>query len=265
MGGIQLVGSFKWEMMKGEAPPLTPPIVLQTMKSHSVPWWLTTEDLPSHDNRVRWIAGKGIQLDYTPNNEKALSAPDPAMGTGVKGSGRRPHLCPGGVLPQEIHSPGRRRAPERHLPFRIRIRRPRCWISTAARTTSTISMSWTVPSFLPAARSIPRSRSSPTRCAWAITCCNVSGKNARWRNAAKSSPSMPPVWFKGVGLVTFPAASAVFTSLRSLRPNEHGIRRHVCAAGHHGHCRVAPGRGSAKPPRAPSEFISSDCWPISCP
>ncbi len=25
MGGIQLVGSFKWEMMKGEAPPLTPP------------------------------------------------------------------------------------------------------------------------------------------------------------------------------------------------------------------------------------------------
>ena len=45
MGGIQLVGSFKWEMMKGEAPPLTPPIVLKTMKTHSVPWWLTTEDL----------------------------------------------------------------------------------------------------------------------------------------------------------------------------------------------------------------------------
>jgi choline dehydrogenase-like flavoprotein len=69
MGGIQLVGSSR-EMMKGEAPPLTPPIVLETMKSHSVPWWLTTEDLPSHNNRVRWIAGKGIQLAYTPNNEK---------------------------------------------------------------------------------------------------------------------------------------------------------------------------------------------------
>jgi choline dehydrogenase-like flavoprotein len=70
MGGIQLVGSFKWEMMKGEAPPFTPPVVLKTMKSHSVPWWLTTEDLPSQENRVRWIAGKGIQLDYTPNNER---------------------------------------------------------------------------------------------------------------------------------------------------------------------------------------------------
>jgi choline dehydrogenase-like flavoprotein len=71
MGGIQLIGSFKWEMMKGEAPALTPPIVLKTLKSHSVPWWLTTEDLPSHQNRVRWIAGKGIQLDYTPNNDEA--------------------------------------------------------------------------------------------------------------------------------------------------------------------------------------------------
>jgi choline dehydrogenase-like flavoprotein len=27
--------------------------------------------LPSRQNRVRWIAGKGIQLDYTPNNEPA--------------------------------------------------------------------------------------------------------------------------------------------------------------------------------------------------
>jgi choline dehydrogenase-like flavoprotein len=70
MGGIQLVGSFKWEMMKGEAPPLTPPIVLETMKSHSVPWWLTTEDLPNHNNRVQWVGGRGIQLDYTPNNER---------------------------------------------------------------------------------------------------------------------------------------------------------------------------------------------------
>ncbi|MDQ2659611.1 MAG: GMC family oxidoreductase [Verrucomicrobiota bacterium] len=40
------------------------------MKSHSVPWWLTTEDLPSHHNRVQWIDGK-VQLDYTPNNEQA--------------------------------------------------------------------------------------------------------------------------------------------------------------------------------------------------
>ncbi len=44
MGGIQLVGSFKWEMMKGEAPPLTPPIVLKTMK-------ISLRSLVAHDGR----------------------------------------------------------------------------------------------------------------------------------------------------------------------------------------------------------------------
>ncbi len=70
MGNIQLVGSFKWEMMQGEAPPLTPDFILKTMKTRSVPWWLTTEDLPSHENRVQWVNDR-VQLDYTPNNEKA--------------------------------------------------------------------------------------------------------------------------------------------------------------------------------------------------
>jgi len=70
MGAIQIVASFKWQMMKGDAPPLTPAAVLKTMKSHSVPWWLTTEDLPSRGNRVRWIDGKGIQLEYTANNDE---------------------------------------------------------------------------------------------------------------------------------------------------------------------------------------------------
>jgi len=52
MGQVQPIGSFHHEMMKSDAPPLTPGFVLQTMKQHAVPWWLTTEDLPSPDNRV---------------------------------------------------------------------------------------------------------------------------------------------------------------------------------------------------------------------
>lgn len=70
MGAIQIVASFQWEMMKADAPSLVPDVVLKKMKTHSVPWWLTTEDLPSLTNRVRWIEGKGIQLAYTPNNEE---------------------------------------------------------------------------------------------------------------------------------------------------------------------------------------------------
>ena len=52
LGQVQPVGSFHYEMMKGDAPPLTPGFVLEGMKHHAVPWWLTTEDLPAAENRV---------------------------------------------------------------------------------------------------------------------------------------------------------------------------------------------------------------------
>ena len=52
LGQVQPVGSFHHEMMKGDAPPLTPGFVLEEMKKHAVPWWLTTEDLPDPENRV---------------------------------------------------------------------------------------------------------------------------------------------------------------------------------------------------------------------
>ncbi len=52
LGQVQPVGSFHHEMMKGDAPPLTPGFVLEGMKHHAVPWWLTTEDLPDPENRV---------------------------------------------------------------------------------------------------------------------------------------------------------------------------------------------------------------------
>jgi choline dehydrogenase-like flavoprotein len=52
LGQVQPVGSFHHEMMKDDAPPLTPGLVLESMKHHAVPWWLTTEDLPDPDNRV---------------------------------------------------------------------------------------------------------------------------------------------------------------------------------------------------------------------
>ena len=47
---------------------------------------------------------------------------------------------------------------------------------------------------------------------------------------------------QGVALVTFPAASAVFTSRKQLRPIEHGVWRHVCSAGRHRDRFVALGR-----------------------
>src|SRR6202453_3247875 len=108
LGQVQPVGSFHYEMMKGDAPPLTPGFVLEEMKQHAVPWWLTTEDLPDPNNRVtlhnatpltteNWQPGVGgahpagdtgrtnesepvtdsapmrIQLSYTPNNVESFN------------------------------------------------------------------------------------------------------------------------------------------------------------------------------------------------
>jgi choline dehydrogenase-like flavoprotein len=108
LGQVQPVGSFHFEMMKSDAPPFTPDIVLEGMKHHAVPWWLTTEDLPDPENRVTLhnatplsaeamqpgLAGahpsgdtgrtnqsepvtnsatRRIQLSYTPNNVESFN------------------------------------------------------------------------------------------------------------------------------------------------------------------------------------------------
>ena len=61
-------------MMKADAPPLTPGFILETMKRHAVPWWLTTEDLPDPNNRVTLDGAEpsSIRLSYTPNNVKSF-------------------------------------------------------------------------------------------------------------------------------------------------------------------------------------------------
>ncbi|HEX4022881.1 MAG TPA: GMC family oxidoreductase [Acidobacteriaceae bacterium] len=71
MGNVQPIGSFHHEMMKGDAPAITPEFVLEKMTAHAVPWWLTTEDLPDPNNRVQVINGQ-IQLDYTNNNVESF-------------------------------------------------------------------------------------------------------------------------------------------------------------------------------------------------
>src|SRR6202453_3494203 len=77
MGSIQPVGSFHSEMMKEDAPPLTPGFVLETMKSHAVPWWLMTEDLPDPNNRVTLDTcpdgSPQIKLSYTDNNVESFT------------------------------------------------------------------------------------------------------------------------------------------------------------------------------------------------
>jgi choline dehydrogenase-like flavoprotein len=79
LGQIQPIGSFHHEMMKGDAPPLTPGFVLETMKHHAVPWWLTTEDLPDSENRVTLHNSTPLSVE---NWQPGLSGPHSSGDTG---------------------------------------------------------------------------------------------------------------------------------------------------------------------------------------
>jgi len=68
MGLIQMLGKSDAEMMRGDAPSITPLKVLKEMALHSIDFWLTTEDLPDPDNRVTVDQEGKIHLSYTENN-----------------------------------------------------------------------------------------------------------------------------------------------------------------------------------------------------
>jgi choline dehydrogenase-like flavoprotein len=79
LGQVQPVGSFHHEMMKADAPPLTPGFVLEGMKHHAVPWWLTTEDLPDSENRVTL---HNATPNIVENQQPGLPGPHPSGDTG---------------------------------------------------------------------------------------------------------------------------------------------------------------------------------------
>jgi len=79
LGQVQPVGSFHHEMVVGNAPSLTPGFVLETMKHHAVPWWLTTEDLPDADNRVTLRNTTPLSME---NVQPGVSGPHPSGDTG---------------------------------------------------------------------------------------------------------------------------------------------------------------------------------------
>ena len=71
MGHVQMLGKVNPDMMAMDAPKFAPGKALKDLASHSVDWWLTSEDLPDPNNRVR-VSGDKIYLDYTDNNTQAF-------------------------------------------------------------------------------------------------------------------------------------------------------------------------------------------------
>ncbi|MFO1077169.1 MAG: GMC family oxidoreductase [Planctomycetota bacterium] len=71
LGHISMVGKSDKVVLKAGAPKFAPGFVLDKMAQHALDFWLTSEDLPDPENRVRLDGDGRIVLDYRPNNEKA--------------------------------------------------------------------------------------------------------------------------------------------------------------------------------------------------
>jgi choline dehydrogenase-like flavoprotein len=71
MGHISFTGKLDAETLRAGAPAIAPGWSLEKMASHSLDFWLTSEDLPDPENRVTINAADEIVLSYTPNNLEA--------------------------------------------------------------------------------------------------------------------------------------------------------------------------------------------------
>jgi choline dehydrogenase-like flavoprotein len=71
VGNLQMVGKSQGPMFRGEKPIetlLVPGRLLDDIARHAVDFWLSTEDLPRHDNRVTLERDGSIRLSYTQSN-----------------------------------------------------------------------------------------------------------------------------------------------------------------------------------------------------
>ena len=74
MGNIQMIGKSQSPMYKGEKPletMLAPHFALRDVASHAIDFWLSSEDLPSSENRVTLNREGNIQLRYKLSNPTA--------------------------------------------------------------------------------------------------------------------------------------------------------------------------------------------------
>jgi choline dehydrogenase-like flavoprotein len=70
MGHISFVGKLDAVTLSAGAPAIAPGFTLELMATHSLDFWLTSEDLPDPGNRVTLDRDGNIVLAYTPNNEE---------------------------------------------------------------------------------------------------------------------------------------------------------------------------------------------------
>lgn len=71
VGHIQMLGKSDKKMFEADVHSLVPDCILDQMAKHSIDFWMTTEDLPDPENRVKLTENGNVQLFYTPNNQES--------------------------------------------------------------------------------------------------------------------------------------------------------------------------------------------------
>jgi choline dehydrogenase-like flavoprotein len=68
LGHISMIGKTDADVLKSGAPKFAPHLALEVLAQHSIDFWLTSEDLPDPENRVKVNRSGQIELHYKPNN-----------------------------------------------------------------------------------------------------------------------------------------------------------------------------------------------------
>ncbi|WP_426560670.1 GMC oxidoreductase [Angustibacter sp. McL0619] len=102
MGNVQMVGKSSAPMYRGEKPletKLAPTLALKDVADRAVDFWLSTEDLPSPDNRVTLDLDGNIVLSYTPNNREPLEQLYHRVKKHLSHLGMHPHH----LIPRDVY------------------------------------------------------------------------------------------------------------------------------------------------------------------
>jgi choline dehydrogenase-like flavoprotein len=95
MGQIQTLGKVSRAELEGSEA-IYAPLDIDFVAKHSVDWWLTSEDLPDPDNRVRLDRDGRIIVDYTENNGAAFDRLMERWKQVLRNVGCGCHLLPNG-------------------------------------------------------------------------------------------------------------------------------------------------------------------------
>src|SRR5712675_3395034 len=97
LGHIQMLGKSHGATIAAEAPSwarLMPEMPFDTMAHHAVDFWLTSEDLPDPNNRIRYDRDGRVILDLTENNMEGHRRLQAKLKDMLNSLDLHPHLLP---------------------------------------------------------------------------------------------------------------------------------------------------------------------------